>query len=145
MTILLPQGREIPHAQPSSVTAEFWKGCAIGELRYQKCDECGHPNFIPTDICRNCQSLKLTWTVGSGSGVLYSWTVVWAPPTPDFVVPYAPAIIELAEGYAMISNMVDCTLEDLRPGLPVSVIFHRVSENLVLPYFRPSGGDAVGD
>jgi uncharacterized OB-fold protein len=64
--------------------------------------------------------------------------VVWRPQRPVFAVPYAPAIIELDEGYRWMSAMIGCTADVLQPGLRVEVEFHPVSETIVLPYFRPA-------
>ena len=52
-------------------------------------------------------------------------------------MPYAPAIIELDEGFFLMSAMVGCDHEELRADLPVEVEFHPASEDTVLPYFRP--------
>jgi uncharacterized protein len=58
--------------------------------------------------------------------------------TPAFRVPYAPAIIELAEGYQMLSNLIDIAPEAITPGLAVEVAFHQAGGNQTyLPYFRP--------
>jgi uncharacterized OB-fold protein len=62
--------------------------------------------------------------------------------TPDFVTPYAPVIIDLDEGYQMLSNLVGCTVADVRVGLRVEVEFHPVVKDRTLPYFRPLAGEA---
>jgi hypothetical protein len=51
-------------------------------------------------------------------------------------VPYVVAIVEL-EGWHMLSNVIDCTPEDVRVGMEVVVTFRAVSEAITLPYFRP--------
>jgi uncharacterized OB-fold protein len=59
--------------------------------------------------------------------------------TPDFTTPYAPVIVDLDEGYQMLSNLVGCTVGDVRVGLRVKVRFHRIGER-TLPYFEPLTG-----
>jgi hypothetical protein len=65
--------------------------------------------------------------------------VVWRPQTPHFVVPYAPIIVTLDEGYQMLSNLIDCDTEEISDGLRVEVAFEPIGEGLKLPYFRPAG------
>ena len=73
----------------------------------------------------------------AGRGRLYSWTVVWRPQHPSFVVPYAPAIVELEEGWWMMSAVVGCGPEDLHADMALAVEFHAASDDIVLPYFAP--------
>jgi uncharacterized OB-fold protein len=79
----------------------------------------------------------LSWAPSSGRGRLYSWTVVWRPQHPSFQVPYAPAIIALDEGWWMMSSIIGCTPEDLQADMPLQVEFHKASDEINLPYFRP--------
>jgi hypothetical protein len=135
---LEPQAGDLPRAAPSPVTAPFWAGCQRSELLYQRCGPCGAVTFPPLEFCRECQARDQRWERGSGHGVLYSWTVVSRPVTPAFTTPYAPAIITLDEGYQMITNIINTTARELRPGLPVQVVFIDVGDRLVLPYFEPA-------
>jgi hypothetical protein len=57
-------------------------------------------------------------------------------------VPYAPAIVDMAEGYQMLTNIVHCNVEDLRLDLPVEVVFSPLPDGRVLPYFQPARADA---
>ena len=134
--ILQPQHGGVPHAAATALTAPFWEGCALGELRFQRCASCGLPNFPPTEHCRYCASFDQVWESSSGHGRLYSWTVVHRPVTPAFVPPYAPAIVTLDEGYQMMTNVIGVGVDVLRIDLGVHVEFHRVgTEHLWLPYF----------
>jgi hypothetical protein len=115
----------------------FWDGCAVGELRYQRCRACGRALFNPGPICRQCRSRDLDWRVSQGQGTIYSWTVSWQPPSPGFAVPYAPVIVDLDEGYQMLSNVIDCDTAEILVGLEVEVEFCPVGDGVNLPYFRP--------
>ena len=55
-------------------------------------------------------------------------------------IPYAVAQIDLAEGVRLTANIVECPADKLRVGLPVEVVFDRVTETLTLPRFRPRRG-----
>ena len=93
--------------------------------------------FIPEPFCTECQSEELEWVESSGRGVVYSMTTVYRPQRPEFEVPYTVAIVELEEGWHMLTNLVDCPPEEIRVGLPVEVTFRRMSDEVTLPLFRP--------
>jgi uncharacterized OB-fold protein len=140
MTVLEPQDGEIPLPRTSAIAQPFWEGCERSELMFQRCGGCGRAVFNPAPICRFCTSRDLSWERSAGRGTVYSWTVAWRPQSPAFTTPYAPVIVELDEGYYLLSNLVGCEVEDIRVGLPVEVVFHRVSDARTLPYFRPRTG-----
>jgi hypothetical protein len=135
---LLPQAADVPHAVPGPVTAPFWAACRRSELLFQRCGQCAAVMFPPTEACRECLHRDLRWERGAGGGVLYSWTVVHRPATPAFATPYAPAIVTLAEGYQMVTNIINAVPSQLRLDLPVRVTFVGVTADLVLPYFEPA-------
>jgi uncharacterized protein len=135
--LLAVQRGELPHAVPSALTRPFWDGCAVGELRFQRCRGCRAAQFPPAEICRRCTGADLTWERGAGLGTLYSWTVVHRPVTPAFTVPYAPAIVDLDEGYQMMTNLIGLAPDAITPGLAVQVEFHDTGGGLCLPYFGP--------
>jgi uncharacterized OB-fold protein len=93
--------------------------------------------FIPQPLCTRCQAETLEWVASSGRGTVYSYTIVHRAPRPAFAVPYVVAIVELEEGWHMLTNLVDVAPEAVRVGLPVEVTFRRMSEAITLPYFRP--------
>ncbi|TFH24180.1 MAG: OB-fold domain-containing protein, partial [Myxococcales bacterium] len=53
--------------------------------------------------------------------------------------PYVVAIVELEEGWHMLTNVVGCDPADVRVGLPVRVAFRRMSDEITLPMFVPTG------
>lgn len=133
--ILEPQHGDLPRPAAGPITAPFWHGCAKGELLFQRCENCGEANFPPGEHCRFCLSAQLAWRQSQGRGEVYSFTIVYRAVTPSFRAPYAPAIVTLAEGYQMLTNIVDLRPDQLRIGLPVAVRFHQVNSELWLPYF----------
>ncbi|WP_254076975.1 bifunctional MaoC family dehydratase N-terminal/OB-fold nucleic acid binding domain-containing protein [Streptomyces pacificus] len=50
--------------------------------------------------------------------------------------PYAVALVELAEGVRMVSNVIGVPYDRVRIGMPVRLEFTRADEELVLPVFR---------
>ena len=127
----------IPLPHPTALSQPFWDGCRRGELLVQKCRQCGGLTFIPQVACTHCLAEDLEWVRGSGQGSVYSYTVVWRPQMPAFEVPYVVAIIDLEDGYQMLSNVVGCDASEVRVGMPVEVQFQPASDEITLPYFRP--------
>ena len=121
---------------PTPVSAPFWDGCAAGELRVQRCDDCEELLFPPLPACSRCLGTRLRWVPTSGRGVVYSYSVVHRPQVPSLAVPYVVAIVELEEGWRMATNVVDCAPEGVAVGLPVRVSF-RPAGDVTLPYFVP--------
>jgi uncharacterized OB-fold protein len=140
MTVLTPQTTGIPRPERSALSAPFWEGCLRHQLRYQRCRRCSSALFDPAPLCRNCGSTDLGWELSSGVGTVYSWSIVWRPQAPAFSTPYAVAIVQLDEGYHMITNIIGCTTADVRTGMRVTVEFHDVGDDVHLPYFRPLKG-----
>ena len=137
--VLQPQPEGIPLPRPSTVSEPHWEGCKRGELMVQRCLECEGYVFIPQPACTHCLSEDMEWVRSSGKGTVYSWTTVYRPQQPSFETPYISAIIEVEEGWYMMTNLVDMPVEDVRIGLPVEVVFHAINDETTLPYFRPSG------
>jgi uncharacterized OB-fold protein len=132
--VLQPQSGRVPHAE-SPISKPFWEGCARHELRYQRCADCGQATFPPSEHCRSCLSFRLDWMASAGRGEIYSWTVVHRPVTTEFAPPYAPAIVELCEGYQLLTNIIGVAADELKVGLGVRVEFRSVKPDLTLPYF----------
>jgi uncharacterized OB-fold protein len=137
-TTLRPQPIGIPVPRPSARSTEYWQAAKRGELTYQKCTNCGFVGLRPFIVCAKCLGRSSERLISSGQGALYSWTVVWRPPDPAFSVPYAPAVVEMDDGFFMISAVVGCEPEDLVAGMRLSVEFHDASDDIALAYFAPA-------
>jgi len=132
--------RGIPLPVPTRLSKPHWDGCREGVLRVQQCADCGAFVFIPKPVCGACFGTKLAWVESRGRGTLYSYTVVHRPQQPAFAVPYVVAIVELEEGWHMLSNLVDVAPDDVAIGMPLEVVFEAMSDEITLPYFRPAQG-----
>jgi uncharacterized OB-fold protein len=128
---------------PTPETRHYWEGAAAGELRLQRCDDCSKAYFPPRPFCPACGSRKVAVFVASGKATLYSY-LIHHRPVPGFVPPYAIAVVELAEGPRMMTNIVDCaqTPEALVLDMPLEVAFQKLDEQVTLPVFRPAGRSA---
>jgi uncharacterized OB-fold protein len=128
-----------PLPRPSEDSAPFWDAAFRGELRLQRCADCGHVRFPPALLCARCLSDRAEWVRVSGRGVVYSWIVVHQSQHPAFNadVPYTVAIIELEEGPRLHTNLVECSLDRIHIGMPVEAVFEKVSDDTALVKFRP--------
>jgi uncharacterized protein len=127
----------IPLPHPTALSRPHWDGCREGVLLVQRCSQCAAYVFIPQPCCTACQSTELQWVDSSGRGVVYSFSVVHRAPRPQFEVPYIVAVIELEEGWHMLSNVLECPVNQVEVGMPVAVAFRKMTEAITLPYFVP--------
>ena len=130
--------RHVP--RPTPETAPFWNGCREGRLLIQQCADCGHRQFYPRLVCSRCQSRQLEWIDCSGRATIESFTIVRQAISPAYAgdVPYVVAIVRLAEGPTMMSNIVQCDPERLAIDMPVTVVFDALTADINLPKFRPA-------
>ena len=127
-----------PVADPDS--KPYWDGCAEHKLLIQACADCGRHRFPPGPVCQDCGSRKLDWIEASGRGRVFSWIVVHHPVPREVYageVPYVVAIVELAEGVRMASNVVDCAPDAVTADMAVEVTFRDNGSGVILPLFRP--------
>jgi len=80
----------------------------------------------------------------SGKGTIYSYGVYYQLWHPGFKeeIPYNVALIELAEGPQIISQVVGCKNEDLACGRAVEVVFDDATPDISLPKFRLSNSQS---
>jgi uncharacterized OB-fold protein len=123
---------------PVGVTAEFYAWCARGELRLQRCAECGEWRHPPRLRCGGCGSSELRWEPVSGRGRVFTWTVTHRPLDPAFTPPYAVVIVELEEGPRLVGNVRGLEPDELALDLPVVVELERASDTIGLIWFKPA-------
>jgi uncharacterized OB-fold protein len=54
-------------------------------------------------------------------------------------IPYVLALVDLMEGPRILSNVIDCTVEDVTIGMPV-LVFQQASAEIWLPKFTLAAG-----
>jgi uncharacterized OB-fold protein len=132
-----------PHPRPDPVAADdarFWAFVAEGELRVQRCADCGTYRHPPRPVCAACGSRAAVWARTSGRGEVWASTVIHGPTLPAFAsrTPYGAAVVRLEEGVFLVGNVVDCPTGDVTIGMPVDVVITEVEDGLHLPLFRPA-------
>ena len=116
----------------------FWEAAKGGELRLQRCLECGQVWFPIGPVCPDCWSERFEWAPMSGRGKLSNW-VIYHQAFHDAYreeVPYNVAEVELEEGPRLMTNIVGVKNEELFYGLPVEVYFDSVTPEVTLVKFR---------
>ena len=88
----------------------FWENCHEHLLTLQKCIACGTFRNPPAFMCPHCLSRNFEWVPVSGKGSIYTFAVYHTSFHPGFEeeIPYITAVVELAEGPRMMSNIVEC-------------------------------------
>ena len=126
-----------PLPVPTPETKHFWDGTMLGELRLQRCGECGSTYFPPQSFCPHCLSDNVDVVRSSGRGFLYSYVISHLA-APGFEAPYVIGVVELEEGPRLLTNILDVPAEpdQLPLDLPVEVVY-RVVGSITLPLFRP--------
>jgi len=123
------------------LTKDFYGFCKQGELRFQRCDDCNAWRHVPRELCAECGSWSWQWQKSTGKGAVFTWTVAERPLHPGFkdAAPYAPVVVEMEEGVRLLSELGDCTPDQLEIGMAVEVYFDAVTDEVTLPKFRRAG------
>lgn len=128
-----------PHDVPEAdaLTRPYWEAAARGRLLIRRCASCGRAHHYPREFCPHCWSEEVSWEEASGRAVLYTWSTVHHNDLPPFTgrVPYVAAVVDLAEGPRMMTELVDCPADAVRAGMPLEPAFRDG-----VPVFRPAQG-----
>ena len=127
---------------PTPETVHYWEGCKAGELRLQRCRSCKEAYFPPRPFCPRCGGRDVEVFAASGKATLYSYVINFRPRPDMGTEPHSIAVVELAEGPRMMTNVVGCpqTPEALRLDMALQVLFEKQNEEISLPLFEPERG-----
>jgi uncharacterized OB-fold protein len=118
-------------------TAGFFAAAARGALAIRMCNGCDSVLHVPVAFCHRCGSWDTRWQTVAGTGRLYSWTVVTHQVHPAYPVPYTIVLVELDDHpEARLVGQLPGRPE-LEAGQPMEVWFEHVSDDVVLPQWRP--------
>jgi uncharacterized protein len=127
--------------QPDHASRHYWQRAADGQLVLQRCVTCGEYQFYPRALCTACAG-ETEWVDATGRGTLYTYTVIRQNRSEAFAAlsPYAVGIVELDEGVRMMSNIVDCDVDELQVGMALEVLMLKAADDVGLPFWRPVAG-----
>jgi len=122
---------------PGALDRVFFEAASRGELLYQRCPSCDHRQFHPRQLCTACGGAT-AWATASGRGTVHTFTIVRQNGMPPFKdqLPYAVAMIDLAEGVRMMGNVTGCAVEQVRIGMPVEAYAIECEEGMAVPFWR---------
>lgn len=132
---------------PASEAGEpFWRATRDQRLDLPWCNSCDRPIWYPRLTCPDCLGTDIEWRPASGEGTVYAASVQHRSAHPELAdrVPYTVALVDLAEGVRMMSEVVGAGPESVVPGLEVSVTWEALSDGRHLPVFSPRAEPAAG-
>jgi uncharacterized OB-fold protein len=131
-----------PLPKPSKWSRPFWDAAKQHKLVLKKCKDCGHIDHPPYLYCTNCLSDNSEWIEAAGRAKLYAYAInEYNVPFPFWDdMPYVVAMVDLAEGVRMISNIIECPHDSLKNGMELEVVFDDLSPEFTLPKWRPAKG-----
>lgn len=124
--------RAIQAPIPDPTTAPFWEACREGRLTLGFCRDTGRHFFPPRGASPFTLSPNVELVAASGQGVVYSFTVMRT------AAPYIPAMVELAEGPRVFTNLVQVEPDAVRIGMALRLVFQPTDGGPPVPMFAPA-------
>ena len=121
----------------SSPYATFVDYCRKGELAYQYALDDGKAVFFPRVVAPVSGSTNLEWRVSRGLGTVHATTVVHSRDS----APYNVALIDVDEGFRMMSRVEEIDPMQVRIGMRVQARMHPGDDKQPpYPVFVPAEG-----
>ncbi|MEZ5169902.1 MAG: OB-fold domain-containing protein [Acidimicrobiia bacterium] len=121
-------------------SAEFWQGCARGELLVQACGSCGRRRMPPRPMCPACRSTEVAWERMSGRATVWSFVVTHPPLLPAYaeMAPYNVVVVALDDDPSIrfVGNIVESPTARLDSIDPASV---RIGEHVEVVFAEFDG------
>lgn len=104
----------------------YLAGLSEGRILVSRCTACARAQLPPRSACPACHAVdSFTWECSLGAATIWSFCVFHKaylpPPAPK--PPYTVAVVELAEGPKLVTNIVDADPAALRVGDHVEPVF----------------------
>jgi len=117
----------------------FWDATREERLVLPWCSACQAYFWYPRPVCPTCLGEDVEWRPASGAGEVHAVSVHDRPGIgrDEADGPYAVAVVELAEGVRLLSNIVGVPPGSVTVGMPVRVAWHELSDGRRLPMFTP--------
>jgi hypothetical protein len=111
----------------------FWDAIDAGNFVLARC-ACG-AYYTRAQACLQCGATAqaLTWVPASGRGTVRTFVVFDKPYHPYFKerLPYVVAVVALAEGPEITTNIVDADISAIEIGMPVRIIIRERGEQKI--------------
>jgi uncharacterized protein len=128
---------EPPVSEASTV---FWDATRQRRLVLPWCTSCERPFWYPREVCPRCLGGAIEWRDASGNGVVHALSVQHRPgPMRDPAAgPYVVALVDLAEGVRIMTNIVGCEPDAANVGMAVRVTWQPLADGRHLAQFEPA-------
>ncbi len=123
---------------------DYFEACAAGRLVGERCIACGTVQCPPRRICRCTTEAVFEPIALSGKATIFSFSVIHRPAGPQFAeqVPYVLAMVDLAEGPRLMTNIVGADPDTVAIGQDVEVGFEPCEDvAFAVPVFAPVSGE----
>jgi len=128
----------MPDLKQNSPLNTYIEHCRKGELAYQVCRDDNTPVFFPRVVAPKTGSANLEWRISKGLGTVHATTVVYYKNEPPLNV----ALIDLDEGFRMMSRVEDIDALQVKIGMRVRVRMHPGDDKQPpYPVFTPLAPD----
>lgn len=128
--------REPPVSDESTA---FWDATREQRFVLPWCVECETAIWYPRLVCPRCLGSAIEWREASGAATVYACSIHWQPGNGRVADdgPYVVALVDLAEGVRMMSNVIGCEPTEVAVGMRVLLAWEPLSDGRHLPVFRP--------
>jgi uncharacterized OB-fold protein len=120
-----------PEPITTELTEPFYAATAEGKLLIQRCKSTGKAQWYPRSHSVHDIGADVEWVESSGEGEVYSFSVISRSPFDDVEAPYVFALVDLAEGVRLATDIVDVDPEEVAIGMPVKVVFRPRGEHQI--------------
>lgn len=119
------------------VMRPFWEGCRERKLILQRDSQTGEVHWPPKP--HYWKHGRLQYFEASGLGSVYTYVVGYEPFLPAFAdqLPHIMVAVQLEEGIRIVGHMVNCSPERMSFGMPVQIVYKRLTEQVTLPVWEP--------
>jgi uncharacterized OB-fold protein len=125
-----------PHPVPDSDSAEYWAALAEHRITYQRCPSCGAKQIYFRAICQACWNPHLIIETSTGTGSVYSYTVLTSVGDPALAreTPLVIALVDLDDGPRVLTR-IEGDSNHVRIGTRVSPAFRDLDDGVTLLHF----------
>lgn len=123
---------------PLSYTKPFWEATRQKKLMLQFDKRNSRYQFYVRPVSIYDGLGDLEWREAEGTGEIFTFTIAErARPPFQGHEPFAIAMVTLKEGVNIMANIIHCSSEELRIGMPVKLCWLPLKNGTHLPAFEP--------
>lgn len=129
-----------PRPVATPVTQPYWDALRDERIAIQRCGDCRGWVHYPRNRCSHCLSENLAFEPVGSTGKVYTFSVARQPTSAAFLdmTPMVIGIVELDDGPKVTTNVIGIDADNVRVGMPVTVVFDHGDDGMTLLYFKPN-------